>query len=80
MPGADFTRAAIRGLELPPKEREAKLAAVSADAQASIKPEMDAIQWFATYFLLWKEQGSWLDVLAYAERVAGDGWPRDAAA
>lgn len=67
---AAVTRGAIRGLTLSLEEREAKLAAAPPHARELLEQEIAALQWIQVHYWVYKEQGTWPDVVAFLE---GDG-------
>ena len=69
MSTADYTRAALRGLELPHAAREAKLEAMT-DTQLrnEISGAMVQIQWLQAAASVLKEHGVWDEVLAFIEK------------
>lgn len=64
---AGITKGAMRGLQLPLKEREAKLEAASPEVRKILEQEMAALQWVQAHYWVWLEQGVWEDVKAFLE-------------
>lgn len=62
---ADLTRMALRGLALPEAEMDAKLAAASDGMKETLGHEIGTINFVLAAFLIWLEQGTADEVLAY---------------
>lgn len=64
---AAITRGAIRGLALSLEEREAKLEAAPPAAREILEREIGVLQWIQVHYWVYKEQGTWADVVAFLE-------------